>query len=235
MKKDLQALCGLQHIDTEIITREARIKNIPLEIEKLSKDLLVKEEDFKKKEADLQKFTTKTRQLEQSIEDAKDKITKYKSQLLQIKTNKEYQAILQEISTEQAKISAYEEEILETLAQNETLTKEFQGLRNQMENNKKDTQLSQQELNKELETVKQELSVKIKERVELTKSISKSLFVKYEHIKQGRHGIGIAEISGSTCKGCNALLPPQVIAEVQKGEKIWVCDSCGRILIWHDE
>lgn len=235
MKQELETLWKLQEVDVEIINLESKVRNIPKEILNLENSFTSRESEFKKNEAELQKFTTRTKGLEQNIEETKDKIRKYKAQLLQIKTNKEYQSLLHEISTEQAKISAYEEEILDTLSKGDVLTKKVQQLRKELDKGKQEIKDNQENLKKELESVKSLLSVKLKEREEASKSIPKALLAKYEQVKKGRKGIGIAIVSGSCCKGCNALLPPQVVAEVKKGEKILVCDYCGRILMWQDD
>lgn len=235
MKKELETLWTLQQVDIDIIGLESRVKNIPKEISKLETDFSSKESEFKKNEDEMQKFTTRTRGLEQSIEETKDKIKKYKTQLLQIKTNKEYQSLLQEISTEQAKISAYEEEILDTLSKGDTLTKKVQQQRKELDKTKEGIKNSQNKLKEELEKVKNLLAAKIKERNDATKVVPKSLLAKYEQVKQGRKGIGVAIVSDSICKGCNALLPPQIVAEVKKGDRILICDYCGRILLWKDE
>ncbi|MEJ2356164.1 MAG: C4-type zinc ribbon domain-containing protein, partial [candidate division WOR-3 bacterium] len=58
-----------------------------------------------------------------------------------------------------------------------------------------------------------------------------NLFRKYSRIKESR-GTGASVIEDSECAECHSTIPPQLFAEVRKGNRIIVCQSCGRILIY---
>ncbi len=56
----------------------------------------------------------------------------------------------------------------------------------------------------------------------------------YNRLRKGKSGIAISPVDKHklTCRGCYKQLPPQKVMEVRRGEKIILCESCGRILVW---
>ena len=47
--------------------------------------------------------------------------------------------------------------------------------------------------------------------------------------------MAVVGIEQGACSGCGYQLPPQRIVEVQKAERIMVCEGCGRLLVWIGE
>ena len=235
MKEELKILWKLQKLDTKISELESRQKSIPQEIRQANKKLQSKENEFQKEKEVQENLITQRKKLEQEVDGLKDKVRRHKSQLLQVKTNREYQSLLQEINTEQAKISAYEEEILDILGQSDELSRRIESISKELEKEKAKFTNHQKKLQEELSRVNSSLIVKRDESKDLSKNISRPVLSRYEQIKRGRGGIGVVGISGYTCEGCNAILPPQFVAEVRKGNKLLACEQCGRILIWEDD
>ena len=232
MRTELKNLWNLQKFDIEISDLESQKENIPQKIQESGKKVEAKEKELQKKQKIFEEHTEQRKKLEQEIKESKDTITRYKSQLIQVKTNKEYQSLLHEINTQETKISAYEEETLEHLAQNEELSKTLEKLNGELQKNKEKFIQYKEKMEKKLSQVETMLLSKKEKREKLAVGVNKIFFSKYEQIRKGRNGIGIVEISDSTCNGCNAVLPPQFIAEVKNGDKILTCEQCGRILVW---
>jgi predicted nucleic acid-binding Zn-ribbon protein len=45
----------------------------------------------------------------------------------------------------------------------------------------------------------------------------------------------VVPVRKKACGGCFKQIPPQRIQEIRRGDRIFSCDSCGRILIWSDD
>ena len=46
-------------------------------------------------------------------------------------------------------------------------------------------------------------------------------------------GVAVAGVLGGTCGGCHSSLPPQLVNEVKKRDRLHHCEFCGRFLV-HD-
>ena len=74
-----------------------------------------------------------------------------------------------------------------------------------------------------------------KVREKFVRELDGEILSKYNLIRSRRNGIAIVEINSNTCGGCFMNLPPQLIIEIRKKNKIIQCPSCQRILIWNED
>ncbi|MBI4722587.1 MAG: hypothetical protein HY769_06260 [Candidatus Stahlbacteria bacterium] len=233
MIEDLQCLWKLQQFDKEIYKLETYKISIPKEIEQASQKIKDKEAELKDKTKKTDELSVQRKKIEQDIGQARDTIRRYKSQLLQVKTNREYQTLLHEINTEESKITVYEEERLEISNKIDELSKEMGRMNEELGKSKEKFSIEEKEKQDELTRTTTALQIKKEEREKLILKITrKDYLARYEQVRKNRGGVGIVQISESTCSGCNAVIPPQFIAEIKKGERMLTCEQCGRILIW---
>lgn len=232
MIENLKTLWELQKVDSELSGLKAKTENIPQQIAQITEELKTKEQEIEAKKAKEKDLSSKRKRLDQDIDASKDKVGKYKSQLLSVKTNKEYQALLHEINTEEVKISSYEEQQIESFSESDDLKKEIGKLNKELEQDKKKFTSKQKDLETELTQVKQACSVTEGKHKSLATQLPTALLSRYEQIKKGRGGIGIVGIQGEICDGCKTLFPPQFVVELRKGDKVLTCEQCGRILVW---
>jgi hypothetical protein len=38
----------------------------------------------------------------------------------------------------------------------------------------------------------------------------------------------------NACGGCHKRFPPQRILEIREGDRLFMCDVCGRMLVWDE-
>lgn len=70
------------------------------------------------------------------------------------------------------------------------------------------------------------------ERARLVAGIDARTVKEYDHIRKAKKGLGLVEISGGRCTGCNVMLPVNVQQKAAQGKLPPVkCPSCGRFLI----
>jgi len=234
--EDLQCLWKTQQFDQKIYKLEAYKISIPKEIEQASQKINDREAELKDRTKKTDELSTHKRKIEQDIGQARDTIRRYKSQLLQVKTNREYQTLLHEINTEESKITVYEEESLEIFNKIDKLSKEMGKMNEELEKSKEKFSIEEKEKQAELTRTTTALQIKKEERENLILKITrKDYLARYEQVRKSRGGVGIVQISKSTCTGCNAVIPTQFIAEIKKGERMLTCEQCGRILIWKED
>ena len=110
--RQLQTLIDLQGYDTRIAALEAEAARLPKQIEAIQASLAEAQEDAGDPKAKIDAGRKDLRAKEKDLEVVAAKRTKQEARLYEVKTNKEYSAVLleiEEIKQEKAKI---EEEIL---------------------------------------------------------------------------------------------------------------------------
>ncbi len=235
MKEQLSFLIALQKLDLEISKVSLKKKELPVKRAKL-------DEDFEKLKADIEEVRKRYEALQRSRKEKEDRlkrgqeaITKAKDRLLEVKTNKEYQAVLKEIEIIEAKNSEIEDEVIKALEDIDQLKitldkeeKEFDIRCRQYERDKNN--LEEEAASKEAALLSYQQRV-----FELKKQIDGELLKRYETIKRIRNGLAVVSVWKEVCQGCHMNIPPQLYNDVQKLEGLLSCPNCNRIIYWQNQ
>lgn len=230
--KDMEMILKLQGIDYELGELERSkdylpdmISNLEKEIQGISKAL----EDSEKK---VTEQTLLHKKLDIELATLNQELAKFQKQMQDIKTNKEYDALTNEIVNRKLRISSTEEEILKILTNIDDLKEKIKEYKKKSGEVDKHNTAQLAYLKKELNSIEDKVKIKQGERKNLTVRIDKRLLSTYERVKKGRGDQVIVTIKKRACTGCYKGIPPQKIQEIRKGDRIFTCDNCGRILIW---
>jgi predicted nucleic acid-binding Zn-ribbon protein len=235
MNETLLKLNKLQKIDSEILERQSMIEQIPHKIEELKEGLQEKEESLEDVKRRLQQNHNMELAMDKQLQETRIKITKHKKQLLSVKTNKEYAALLREISLEESNIERLEEEMLGLMEETEEIKEEKREEERLLQKMRENYNEKKGILNDKKDKFEKEIKEKREKREKIAEELNPDLLKKYERIKKSRDGLAVVRIQGETCGGCFSSIPPQLINEAKVGDKIITCGSCGRILIYIEE
>jgi predicted nucleic acid-binding Zn-ribbon protein len=230
MNADLKHLIRLQQIDLAIHEIRTSIDKFPgiskaldAKLSNATAALEAAREKAKNNQTDRKKF-------EGEVGVFEGKISKYRDQMLAVKTNEEYRALQKEIEHAQTAIRGIEDKILALMMEAETSQGDIKAAEARL---KEDQQLVNQE-RKALEAEHQKetsaLDAYLQERKELETQISTDLLPRYERVRRFRGGIGISAARDYVCEVCQVRIRPQVFQEIRKNDQIIACDACQRIL-----
>ncbi len=213
-----------------------RIKNletkVPKQIEELENKIKDYEEKLEKEKGTFDKIDEKRKELEKIIEEKKLNIDNFNRRKKESHTNEEFVILKEEIEKTEAAILKTEDELLEIYFEKDEEKKKVDEAQNILEEKIKEFQKEKETLSKQLEGSKENLIIKEDERKRIAARLKdENLLRKYSRIKESR-GTGASVIEISECSECHSTIPPQLFAEVRKGNTIIACQSCGRILIY---
>jgi len=230
MKTDLLNLIHLHELDQEIIQLQKILKNIPKEIQELEKSTNKFLELIDSKKKQIEKVQNEKSKLEKEIDILQDKKSKFKEQVKLIKTNKEYNALLQEIKMQEDAIRAVEDEIIEKMELIENLQLELQEIIKEYEKEDQIIQEKKKEILKKKENTENLIKIKEKYRQETVNIIPDFLLQKYNKIASYKNGSAMAEVKDEICTSCNVRLRPQLWEDLKKMDQLFECESCHKIL-----
>lgn len=237
MQEFLEVLKSLQECDDAIAELRKQQEEIPGQIAALEQALVQKQAGVKDQETLLHQKQVQRKELEIDLEENKEKIKKYKLQLYQVKTNKEYTALLHEIKTLEDHTSQLEDAVLVLMEDADRGAKESRE-KEALTAGQQRFQAEKARLAEELSSISTQLEGKQEARSKLCRRIDPEILVQYERIGRVRGGRAVvtARSSGSFgkdfCGGCYSNLPPQLLNEIRRNERLITCESSGRILIW---
>ncbi|MFA6321736.1 MAG: C4-type zinc ribbon domain-containing protein [Candidatus Omnitrophota bacterium] len=230
IKDQIKMLVELQGLDTQIFRLEDELAAIPETIKNTEAEFKAKDAGLKKLEDELKALQVKRKEKEGDLEAKEGNIKKYQQQLNQVKTNKEYSALQDEIGRIRADNSIIEEDILrifdEVDAENKRIVKEKEFLKGE---EAKFAEVKKKLLDEE-GCLKKELDAIKMQRQTLAAKVDAKILAKYDRIIKSKDGLAVVTIANEACQGCFRILPPQVTNEIKMNTGIVCCDNCARIL-----
>ena len=232
MNQTLEQLIKLQEIDQRLLEIKEHMGDLPGMVESQESEIASMKVENQQKQERLSEIEKSIRHHEAEIEDFSTKLKKYKEQLFMVKSNKEYDAISQEIDhmksaisdsetvqmTFEEKKSEYEENIKLNKGKIESITASLSNNRSELDATMAETIHEQEELESN--------------RNILYKDIEPNYFNIYEKLRNSRGGVGMVSLIESACGGCYSQLPPQTIIEIKENKHIITCPNCSVLQFW---
>jgi predicted nucleic acid-binding Zn-ribbon protein len=226
----LKELLNVQEIDLRIMSLSQEKEILPLELEKFNEAVNGAEAKIKSLEEEHNSLIKERRQEERDLEEKNETRKKFQEQLYQLKSNKEYTALLHEIENVKNEIDKLEEEVLLYMEKIEDKEKKLAEENKAVQIKRRELEEATEMTEGKLAEIEEKLKELQKDRGEKLSRVPGEIFNQYERIRRARNGIGIVAIRNNACQGCYMELPPQVINETKLGERLITCESCNRIL-----
>ena len=230
MNADLTRLIRLQQLETAADDARRKITEHPARTQALDARLAVARDVVAGVKAKLTAASEKRRVEEKDVASVQTRLAKYKDQLLEVKTNREYTAMLHEIETAQNDIRTREDRILEIMMETDELNAAIKKSEAELKTAEKEIAAERSVLDAEMSALQGEVERTTAEREKLVAGIDRQVLQIFETTAKGRKGVAVAEARDGLCTICHVRLRPQVFNEVRKNESIIHCDSCRRIL-----
>lgn len=230
----LTTLYELQHIDDQLDELEELRGDLPLTVNDLNSRMSEIQNQIDNKETEKKEALAKQKDNEEEIERLEKSLKKFKSQLYQVRNNKEYDALTKEIDHSEEKIEKMQSENVELENIVEKSKIDINELKPKLEELKEDLKNKEAELKKIIKAnEKEEEKLKV-EREKVVKNLKKSDYNTYMRIRKAKNGTAVATISRGACSGCHNVVPPQRQIEIRASKRLYICESCGRLLVAAD-
>ncbi len=232
MREQLELLWKLQRIDLDLRGIKERQDRYPKEMKKLDEKQNIEKERIQKEKEKLESLEKERRQKEKELLSEQEKIKRAEGKMFEVKTNKEYQALLNEIETIKESAGRVEEEILLAMDETDELTRDLLKRENEMSTTLEKIEAEKKKIQEKIDQGHAAWKEKSERREVLAKQIESKLFKLYNTLKEKRQGSGVVSVKNETCQGCFVNVPPQMFIEVQKNNALIRCPNCNRILYW---
>ena len=232
MLPDIDNLLKLQDTDKEIRRLQDEVAELPKRVAVIEHKLAGTKAQLEKAQTAVKADEASRRKYETNISDLRGKISKYRDQSLDVKTNDQYKALLHEIQFAEKEITANEDKILELMVNADARDKEVKAAQAELKAQTAEIE-KEKELARQRTAEDEKLLAEAKgKRDQLRTGVREDLLRHYERVSKFR-GSGISEVRDHKCMGCQVMLRPQTYNEVRSGKETVVCDSCQRILYFN--
>jgi predicted nucleic acid-binding Zn-ribbon protein len=232
MHPDLETLVDLHHADVELRRFDGELVALPQKKAAIEARIVADRAALDAAKAALDGLGKDRKRLELEVQDFEAKRSKYKGQLGEVKTNKEYTALLHEIENVEREIRSREDSILEAMekveggqARVKTEESSFKGV----EAERREEIKAIEARIKECEAQRAEVAATREKKVTVLKP---DLLSEYSRIL-ARRGTALAEAKDGACTMCHVKLRAQVFVDVKRNDAIITCSSCSRIMFFN--
>jgi predicted nucleic acid-binding Zn-ribbon protein len=229
---DLQHLIQLQELDSAAERHRRRVADIPVLQAALDARLAERTAAVEAVKARVSASQAARREIEKDLAAVQGRLSKYKNQLMEVKTNKEYQAMQKEMSVAEQEISDFETRMLERMEEADALAIELKAVQAALTSAQAEITRDRAALENERTTVDDDLQRVSEERARTAALVGGELLALFDRVAHGRRGVAMAEARDGLCTVCHVRLRPQVFNQARRNTDIVQCDSCTRILYY---
>jgi uncharacterized protein len=231
MNPDLERLILLQRAESELRRVEAELQEIPQKRAELDAALAAERGRLDAGREAQARSQKARRQHEADLQDLEAKRSRYKAQLMEVKTNKEYTAMLHEIEGVEREIRGREDQILAEMERSEGLVAEVKAEEEAFKAAELRSRESGRVLDDRTRTLEAERTRLGVERDAVAATVPGDMLELFQRVAKLR-GVAVAEARDGMCQVCHVKLRLQMYAEIKRNEEIQQCPACNRILYY---
>jgi uncharacterized protein len=232
MLLEIENLLRLQEADKEIRRLQDEVAELPKRVAVIERKLANTQAQLEKAQGAVKADEASRRKYDTTITDLRGKISKYRDQSLDVKTNEQYKALLHEIQFSEKEIAATEDKILELMVNADARDKEVKAAQAELKAEAAEIEKEKIAARERTAEDEKQLAEWRAKRDQMRAGVNEDLLRHYERVSKFR-GSGISEVRDHKCMACQVMLRPQIYNDVRTGQQTVVCDSCQRILYFN--
>jgi hypothetical protein len=234
MAEHMSHLLSAVKVSGEIHTLREELEEIPVKVREIEGELKNLQEDYSSKKSQAEKIESEKKKLHLEMQAEGTHLEEKEKRLNTIKTQKEYQAVVREITMaktsnreRQDRLTQLEADLDASAQVLAPLEENLNSLKGRLEQEKADIQGTLEKLETQISSLEAQLH-------EQLQALPDDIRQKYQRIGKSVQPPAAAANSG-TCHGCFMHLPPQLFIEIQRGQEVHSCPNCHRLLYLESE
>lgn len=227
----LAGLLELQDIDSKLDELRKLRGDLPEEVKDLEDEVIGIETRISKFQKEIETVEEEINKHKLNKKDSEKLIVKYKDQQMNVRNNREYDAISKELELQELEIQLSEKRIREAEYRIKTKQQEIEETETALNSRKAVLEQKRKELDKLINESHEEEEKLLKQSEKQSKKVEDRLLKAYTRIRSGaKNGLAVVAVDRGACGGCFNVVPPQRQADIMDKQKIIICEHCGRIL-----
>jgi predicted nucleic acid-binding Zn-ribbon protein len=231
MNPTLESLIRLQEAENELRRVEGALQAIPQKRAEAQSAMAEERSRLDAARTALEASQKARKQNEAAVQDLETKRSKYKGQLMEVKTNKEYTAVLHEIEGVEREIRAREDQILAEMERAENLAAEVKHEEALFKTVEEKGRAEEKALDAKAAQLQAEAKRLTEERDRAVASVPEEALELFQRVAKLR-GAAVSAAEAAMCTLCHVKLRPQMWVDIKKNEEILQCPACSRILFY---
>ena len=226
----LEALLKLQTIDSALDNIKKVRGDLPEEVRDLEDEIIGMETRLSKFQQEIETLDEQISSYKNAKKESEKLIIKYKEQQMNVRNNREFEAISKEVELQGIEMEIADKRIKEIDFKVLNKNDEVAGVESALFERKKDLEIKQKELELIIAESEEDEQKSLKDREKAMKIVDARLLKSYEKLRDNaRNGLAVVMVKRGACGGCFSSVPPQRQTDIKDKKKIIVCEHCGRV------
>lgn len=233
IQEKLDILYNLQMTDVELDKLFQLRGELPAEVAVLKEELASLKSKYAHLEEVISSYNLAIDNNKKQIVELDVEIEKAQARLQNISNSREYDSINKELENQGILRQIAEKSIREAGISIEEKRRDLDKISDKMIIREEDLAAKEEELEKIVElTAKDEEKLKASKKECLSKLDERTISA-YEHIRNSvRNRLAVVSVyNGDSCGGCLNTVTPQRLIDIASGNKLVICEHCGRIIV----
>lgn len=232
MRSQLALLTKLQKFDDRLRSLRREQQALPLQLEAPERAHNEACEKLQTVQAEIKRNERQQHDLEMELQSTQDALDKGQLKLHEVKTNREYGAVLAEIDAGKQRMMSLEDQLLQLMEQAEQ-KRQAKRLQEQRVQAAHDALQEQGRVVEQAsEVLGQEILAEREKRNQTAVGLDIELLEVYEKLAAQNDGSVVVHLRDGVCGGCHLKVQPQLVSEIRLQESLHTCPHCRLILLW---
>jgi predicted nucleic acid-binding Zn-ribbon protein len=204
VRDQFRLLLALQQMDDRLRAFALEEQQLPQRLQAYEAACAAARQQLAQQQATIEQSERQQRAFERELVNHQEAIRKTQSKAHEVKTNKEYSAILAEIDAGKQRLETLEDQLLVLM---ETTDQQRQAYR----------------VHEQQEHVAQQALVEQRHQIQQEQ---------YQKVAAQHGGRSVAQLQDGVCSGCHLKVPPQIVSEIREQTQLFTCPHCRLMLFW---
>lgn len=228
----LQVLYALQQTDIEIDKIVSLRGALPEEVEAIESEIAVLKGRIEEAQRVISGYEGGIEAQKETIVDIDAKASKYQEQLNNVANSREYDSLSKELENLDLERKIAEKAINELRYNIGKAKDTILSIEERLSIREDDLSAKRNELKNIVESTSEEEKVLQERREKNASKLDERTLSAYDRIRTSTHNhLAVVGVYEGSCGGCFNAITPQKLIEIASGNRLVICEHCGRILV----
>jgi predicted nucleic acid-binding Zn-ribbon protein len=232
VRDQFQLLLALQQVDDGLRALALEEQQLPQRLQAYEAACAAARQQLVQQQAAIAQSEQQQRAFERELVNHQEAIRKTQSKAHEVKTNKEYSAILAEIDAGKQRLEMLEDQLLALMEVTDQQRQAYRAYEQQEHIAQQALVEQRYQSQQAQETLRRTILAEQERRQQTVAGLEAKLYEQYQKVAAQHGGRGVAQLQDGVCSGCHLKVPPQMVSEIRLQTQLFPCPHCRLILLW---
>ena len=232
MRDQFRLLLELQQVDDRLRALALEEQHLPQRLQVYEVACTVARQRLVQQHAAIEQSERQQRAWERDLASHQEALRKTQSKAYEVKTNKEYSAILAEIDVGKQRLGALEDQFLALMEATDQQRQAYRAQAQQVQAALQELAAQTRHIDQEQETLRRAIVAEQERRQQTVAALEAKLYEQYQKVAAQHGGRVVAQLQDGVCSGCHLKVPPQLVSEIRLQTQLFTCPHCRLMLFW---